>query len=151
MNKAGLTGLGRRLCSIIYDGLLVLGIWMFAALVWLGLTRQAPPPGALGFQLYLLATAWLYFAVCWRRGGQTLGMRAWRIRLESCSGQVSWPATVVRFITAWASALVFGLGFLWSLGHRHGATWHDLASGTRLVTLPRRGSVSVGAPGQKSE
>jgi uncharacterized RDD family membrane protein YckC len=79
-----------------------------------------------------------FFAWFWMHGGQTLGMRAWRIRLVSATGQpVSFRQTVVRFAGAWLSAIVLGGGYLWVLVDRDRCSWHDRLSGTRLELLPK--------------
>ena len=131
-------GLARRLASMIYDALLLIALWMIAAaLVIVPIGRDIEPGSSL-FQLYLLGVAWGYLAICWRRGGQTLGMKAWRVRLIGIRQPISWNATLVRFIVALAGLLCFGLGFLWSIFHPRRATWHDLASGTFLLVEPKK-------------
>lgn len=128
--------LPRRIAAIIYDALLIVALWMAATAV-IVLIRQAEIGAAsVAFQLYLLIVAWLYLAVSWR-AGHTLGMKAWRIRLIGDEQPVSWRSTVIRFVTALLSLASLGIGFLWSLFHPQRATWHDLASGTRLVVVPK--------------
>lgn len=129
-------GLLRRTAAMVYDGLLLIAIWMIAATVVILPLDGAVAPGNTLFQLYLMLIAWIYFAICWRKG-QTLGMKAWRIRLIAPQPRVGWVTTVVRFSVAIASLFCFGLGFLWSLFHPRRATWHDLASGTFLITTTR--------------
>lgn len=127
--------LPRRLAAIVYDGLLLVGLWMIAAAAVVIPLNDGVDPANGWFQLYLLVVSWLYFALSWR-GGHTLGMKAWRIRLIGPEQPVGWLATLIRFSVAIASWLVFMLGFMWSLGHPRRATWHDLASGTALVVEP---------------
>lgn len=126
-------GLLRRAAAMIYDGLLLLALWMVAAAIVIIPLDGAIAAGNTLFQVYLLLIAWLYFAICWRKG-QTLGMKAWRIRLVADQPVMSWITTLVRFTVALASLLCFGLGFFWSVFHPRRATWHDLASGTFLVS-----------------
>jgi uncharacterized RDD family membrane protein YckC len=92
----------------------------------------------------MAAALWLaggtYFVVSWRRGGRTLGMRPWRLRVVDAQGR---PATTraswMRYAVATLSLACAGLGFAWSLVDGERRTWHDLASGTRLVRdLPSR-------------
>ncbi len=79
----------------------------------------------------------LFFAGFWTHGGQTLGMRAWRIRLVGRGGgRVSWGQATLRFFAAIVSWLALGLGFLWALVDRERHAWHDRCSGTRLIRLP---------------
>src|SRR5690606_28174362 len=82
--------------------------------------------------------AGLYATVSWRRGGQTLGMRPWRIRLVSDDGAApSWRALWLRYLVGTASLLLAGLGFIWAWIDRDRLTWHDRASGTRPVRVPK--------------
>lgn len=123
---------------MLYDGLLLIGIWMIAAVAIVVPTNQGVSPHTAWFQVYLLIVTWLYFAVSWMKGC-TLGMKAWRLRIESTSTRqdIGWLTTMIRFVVAVASLGSFGLGFWWSLFHPQRATWHDLASKTRLVVVPK--------------
>lgn len=143
-------GLLRQLAAMAYDSLLVVALWFaVGALVLLlsGGRLSAPDRPAwllVLFQCSLVLTTWLFFAWFWTHGGQTLGMRAWRLKLIGEHGEpVRWPQTVVRFVAAILSAAVFGLGYLWALVDPERRRWHDRLSGTRLVLVPKSGS---GAP-----
>jgi len=91
--NAGAPGLLRRLGAMFYDSLLLAAVLFFAALPYL-LIAGGTPTGALSrylFQLYLLACVFFFFGWFWTHGGQTLGMRAWRIRLARSDGAgVTW-------------------------------------------------------------
>lgn len=134
-SAAAPASLVRRLASATYDAVLLLAIWFFATALVLPLTGgEAIPAGTLWFPLYLVAWAALFFCGFWVSGGQTLGMRAWHIRVVTGSGDPPGlgPA-VLRFVVAIASWTCLGAGFWWALLRRDRCTWHDLASGTRLV------------------
>jgi uncharacterized RDD family membrane protein YckC len=125
----------RRFGAWIYDGLVILAIWLIAALIAVGVNRgQAIAPEQAWFELYLVTAIALYFGWSWWRGGQTLGMRAWKLKLVDQAGRTpSAAALALRFVLAWASLLAAGLGFVWALIPPQRATWHDLASRTRVV------------------
>jgi len=131
--------LPRRLAAILYDSLLLLAIFFVATALWLLRTGGQTTPGANPWlTLSLLMIAFAFFAWFWSHGGQTLGMRAWRIRLQNRnSGPVSLWQLALRFIVALISWLAFGLGFLWSLVDKEKLTWHDRYSMTELVVLPK--------------
>ena len=134
----GPAGLARRLAAILYDTLLMAAALYAAAIPAVWLRGGAVPPDELWFQGWLAFVAWLYLAVSWTRGGQTLGMRAWRCRLVTAEGgPVGWARTVARFAAAVVSWAVLGLGFWWSLADRERLCWHDRWSGTRVVLVPR--------------
>jgi hypothetical protein len=96
------------------------------------------PAGNIVFQLTLLGIAAVFFTGFWSRGGQTLGMRAWRLRVESRSGKgIGAGTSLLRFAGVLVSISVFGLGFLWLLVDRDKLSWHDRLAGTRVVVLPK--------------
>jgi uncharacterized RDD family membrane protein YckC len=129
----------RRLAAIFYDLLLLVAI--LAVAVSLITLPFGMPSGAglVALQLFLFEILpLLFFTGFWSRGGQTLGMRAWRLQLVRADGSaVNWPDAFKRHLAALLSLLVFGLGFLWMLVDRDKLTWHDRLSNTRLVLLKR--------------
>lgn len=128
--------LWRRLAALLYDSLLILALWMIGAALVVVPTGQPIGSGNLFFQAYLLVLAMAYFAVCWHRGGQTLGMRAWKIRLESIEATLTGRQILVRLAVGLVSIGALGAGLAWSLVRADRACWHDLASATRIVHDP---------------
>lgn len=131
--------LWRRLAAIAYDLLLVTALLMAltGALIMLRGGR-AIDSGSFWYQLLLVGCWWLYFAWCWTHGGQTLGMRAWRLVLVGTRTRaVGWGAASLRFLAAGLSALVAGLGFAASLVDAERRAWHDRLSATRLAYRPK--------------
>ena len=129
-------GLLRLLLVILYDGVILLGLLLLAAA--LASPFDSGHQQALrdpGFTLYLLAVWFAYLSVCWRNGGMTIGMRAWRVRLQAGPGRPGWGQCVLRFLVSLISAACAGFGFLWMLWDRDKRSWHDMASKTRL-TVP---------------
>lgn len=140
--------LWRRLAAAAYDLLLVLALLMVAtALLIIARAGAAIDPGSLWYQLLLVSSWWLYFGWCWTHGGQTIGMRAWRLVLiDTQSGRsIGWPQAGLRFLAAALSALPAGLGFAWSLGDPEHRTWHDRLSRS---ALKQRARASAGAAPQ---
>jgi len=132
--------LWRRLAAALYDALLLFGVLGVATFVALPLT------GSLGdghphpfFSIYLFMVSFFFFGWFWTHGGQTLGMKAWGIRVQNQDGGpiTLWQAAL-RFIVAIASWGLLGLGFLWSLVDKEKLTWHDRYSMTVLVVLPKK-------------
>ena len=132
-------GLPHLFACCIYDAMLTIGVLLIAsALAVLVNHGESIPPGSAAFQLYLLAAAFPYFGYCWTRGGQTLGMRAWGVRLTTTEGRTaSAGRALLRYLMATVSLFALGAGFLWILIDRERRSWHDIVSGTRLRKLPR--------------
>ena len=110
-------GLMRRFAALLYDSLLLAGVWFFATFVALIIRHGAAiAPSSLWFDAYLLAVGGLFFGGFWTHGGQTLGMRAWRIRVQQHDGAPpTWLIALRRYVLAWVSLLLLGGGFFWLL------------------------------------
>jgi len=141
-------GLLRRLAAMVYDSLLVMAVSMaYGALVLLiqvkvlgatfaeGEKAQMGTPGFIG----LVAVICLFFCLFWRRGGQTLGMRAWRLRIIGDNGlKPSWQSCLLRCALAPLSLVAAGLGYWWCLLDKQSSTLHDRLSHSRVVVLPKQ-------------
>ena len=132
----------RRLASVCYDLLLLSALLVFATAIivlplglLLGLSISGSHPL---FRIYLFAISIWFFCWFWVHGGQTLGMRAWRIRLVANDGSpVSWRKALLRYFAAILSWLPLGLGFFWALFDTEKRSWHDRLSATQLILIPK--------------
>jgi uncharacterized RDD family membrane protein YckC len=132
-------GLLRRLAAMLYDGLLLLALIMVVTAI---LTLPLGMPTgyrltALQFLLFEIVPL-IFFCGFWVYGGQTLGMRSWRLKLLRADGTpVGWRDALKRHFAALLSWLAFGLGFFWILLDRDALAWHDRLSDTRLTLQER--------------
>lgn len=126
--------LWRQLAAMTYDGLIVVALLMLlTASILLARGGIAFDPASAWFRAALVAAVWAYFAWSWTHGGQTVGMRAWRLRLRQTDRMVvGLGAATVRFLAAALSAAAIGLGYVWCLIDASGRSWHDRISGTHL-------------------
>jgi uncharacterized RDD family membrane protein YckC len=131
--------LWRRLAAAIYDGLLLAAIWMVAAMADVLVRGLANlPPNMHVFRAVLLLSSLLFFGWFWTHGGQTLGMRVWRLQLRRADGgPLQWPTALSRYAFAWVAWLPAGAGVLLSAVDPQKRAWHDRLSGTELVLLPK--------------
>lgn len=120
---------------MLYDAAAVIALLMAAtALAMLAGFRELDVLRDPLYALYLLAVWFGYLGWCWHRGGMTLGMRAWRVRIETTDGALpGWGRCLGRFLLSLLSAAAGGMGFLWSLFEQQKRCWHDRLSGTRLL------------------
>lgn len=147
-------GLFRRLAAMSYDLLLMVALWFVATFAMLPLTGGeailASSQGLLGhlYHALLLLLAVAYFGLCWTRGGQTLGMRAWQIRLERMDGRSpGWGDALIR-LTCGAGSILLAVFGLWRL-RMPGWPWSDLAGVSLLLPLAANLSwIALGGAGQ---
>lgn len=85
-------------------------------------------------QLFVLAVFAAYFLWCWLRGGQTLAMKTWRIRLVAREGhrRLAPGAALLRFVAA-LLLVPTTVGILWALVDRDRQFLHDRLAGTLLI------------------
>ena len=121
----------RRLASLLYELLLLFAVAFFAS--WLFFFASGGRDATSGMlraalQLFILTVFAAYFLWCWLRGGQTLAMKAWRIRLV----RVTPGKAILRFVLA-LLLVPSGLGILWALFDSEKQFLHDRLAGTRLI------------------
>ena len=124
----------RHCGAICYDLLVVIAILFIATIFWTaaGVTFGHPWYGAYVTFVYL--TVFLYFAWCWIHGGQTVGMKVWKIGLVGTGAKrFGWTSAMARTAMAMISAALLGAGFWWMRFDRDGLSWHDRFSDSRLI------------------
>jgi len=126
----------RRLASGLYELLILAAIVLVATFPFLAIVGDA----TLGWKRHLLQ-AWVlgvsgaYLIWFWTRGGQTLAMKTWRIRLvREDGGPVTAPRALHRYLLAILGTAALGIGFLWALFDRDRQFLHDRLAGTALVS-----------------
>jgi len=127
---SGVPGLARRLASMGYEAILLFAVAFFAA--WLFFFASGGRDATGGWPRYVLQVLILavfagYFLWCWLRGGQTLAMKAWHVRLVDVTPRKA----LLRFVLA---ALLLPLSIAWALFDRDRQFLHDRLAGTRLVS-----------------
>ena len=134
--------LSLRVVAALYDLFPLIALWMLTAGLMLlavhGNVDAAHPPLAyrIALRLALLAVSTAYFVVSWSRGGQTIGMRAWRLRVVAKDGgRLPWPRALLRFVVAVASLAALGVGFIWCQFDRERRGWHDIAARSSMERL----------------
>ncbi len=130
-------GLARRLMAMLYDFLLMVALWMVMGFAAVALNDGEANQSPLFHSLLFLAT-FVFFAFFWMRAGMTLGMQAWRLRVQTPDGMsISLNQSLLRFMTAIVSFAALGLGYWWVLFDIERRAWPDIVSGTRIVVLPK--------------
>ncbi len=137
-------GFGRRAAALLYDCLLLAALLMIFTAGALFFThgaavlRETAGPWVYLYRAGLVAVIAAYYVLNWIHSGQTLGMRAWHLRVVTDTGRpLTFAAAALRFICgvlAWPPA---ALGVLWLYADPEHLALHDRLSRTRVVHLER--------------
>ncbi len=158
MNPKTYAPLWKRLMASIYDLLPLIALLMVATALMLQLTGAEGVP-ATGvdriplndiegiprtgpvhylYQALILLLVAFYYIWSWHRGGQTIGMRAWRLRVQTEAGaKPGFKTACLRFALSLISIAALGLGLAWSLIDPKRRMWHDRWTGTEVVVVPK--------------
>jgi len=134
-------GFLRRLAAQIYDLLLLIAILFLATALILPFTagEAVSDQQTLIYRIYILVISFFFYGWFWTHGGQTLGLRAWKIKVLTCDQKpINWTQALLRFTTAIPSWGFFGIGFLWILVDKNRRGWHDHLSKTALFFDPQK-------------
>lgn len=127
----------RRLLVILYDALLFASIaFCFTLFVVIFGGGEAIDGGNLVYHGFLFLVCCLYYCWHWVSGRQTLGMRAWRVRIVGAGDEnLAWCGALLRFFCAVLTILPCGLGLFWGLANARRQCLYERLSGTRLVRV----------------
>jgi RDD family. len=76
----------------------------------------------------------LLFCFFLEKGGQTLGMRAWKIGIEDFQ-DMSWWQSLSRFMVGLVSTVLLGIGLWVKKFNKSGLSWMDRICGHRTVNV----------------
>lgn len=135
MTMNNLAGARRRLVCLLYEGLVVFSILLIGFLLpQIVLSGFGWVAGAKALWIHVLILLGVYFIWCWLNGGQTLPMKTWKLRIVNDNGSTLRPAqALLRYLLAWPSVCIAGIGILWSLIDADKQFLHDRIAGTRIV------------------
>jgi uncharacterized RDD family membrane protein YckC len=120
---------------MLYDGMVVVALWMLTLFIGVALNNGA----VLGplVQTILFLELFGFFAFFWVSRGQTVGMLAWGLHLESRDGHpIRLNQALLRFLGALLAFASGGIGYLWMYVDPDGRAWPDMLSATHLVYRP---------------
>ncbi|MGM0412723.1 MAG: RDD family protein [Pseudomonadota bacterium] len=152
-----------RSMAVLYDSMVGLAILFIGTAVVLPLNQgEAFSANNPFYATWIFGLLFAYFGFFWTRAGQTLGMRAWRLRLEAVAGGgMSWLQVILRFFSALPAWAVLGAGVIkmlapedlflpaipgdllalvglaWVVLDQWPGGWRDRFSETRVVRLPK--------------
>ncbi len=141
-----LASFGKKLIAWVYDLLGALAIFILSLVVGYLLVLIITLPWAENSEavsallsqnplwlIYLAASVQYYYVWCWVKGGQTVGMKTWRLKLCKPDGSLlSWKEAYIRSFIS-----LGGLAIFWSLFDSEKRGIHDIFCDSRVVLLPK--------------
>ena len=120
---------------MLYESLLLFGVAFLAGLMFLAASGAAPTGWTrFLFQAYLFLAIGAYFVWSWRSRGQTLAMKTWNLRLAAADGgRVTLRQAMLRYVWAWPSLGLCGIGLLYAPFDQQRQFLHDRLAGTRVI------------------
>ena len=133
--------LGRQLLSLLYEALLLLGVWLSLVLFPQAIAATVLESAMPGWMIWLHSIALFggLYAWLWTSGRQTLAMKTWKLRLVTDEGRaLALEHAMMRFIWAWPSYGLAGIGIVWAMFDPERKLLHDRLAKTRLMveTIP---------------
>ncbi len=138
----------KRIGAFIYDLMALIALLMFSVIFAILVVIIADKIGAINldayqdiadylsnseiFLVYLAAIIVGFYSYFWSKGGQTIGMKAWRLRVQNSDGtNISFTQALIRLATS-----AFGLGNIMALLKSRNS-FQDLWAECEMVELSK--------------
>ncbi|MDR8524912.1 MULTISPECIES: RDD family protein [Shewanella] len=146
-------GFIKRFGAIVYDLMLAVAVYMVAGAIGFGIFTGLTASGIIDmagfehvsdllngtplykgiYQFWIVMCVGLFYISFWSYGGQTLGMRAWRLKIQHPNGQnLSMITAAARLV--WS---LLGIGNLWILINGNKLALQDMMTRSEVVVLSK--------------
>jgi uncharacterized RDD family membrane protein YckC len=127
----------KRLMACVYDALILIAIWMLVTWFYIiSFGEVSTTYQRSSLQLLLWLSAGVYFVFSWYKGGQTLALKAWKMKIVSQSNNnLAFKICFLRYILASVLLMLFGLTLLWAFMDRDRLFLHDRLLKTKCIQL----------------
>ena len=129
----------KHLAAFVYDLFPVIGILIVTSgitLIFRG--GEGVKAYTVWFQALIICEIALYYIYFWKIGGQTIGMKAWKIKIQSNDSslfQITWQQAFMRFLIGLVSTALLGLGLFWKLTSKNNSSWMDKVSSSHTINV----------------
>jgi len=135
MNK---TSIWKHFAAFLYDLFPITGVFILTSLIVM-LVRNGTivDQHTLWFDILILLELVLYYSYSWKIGGQTLGMRAWKIKIVPNNvnqSNLTWFQAIFRFLIGVLSTILIGAGLFWKLISKNNQSWMDISSQSTTIS-----------------
>ncbi|MBL4773655.1 MAG: RDD family protein [Alcanivoracaceae bacterium] len=127
-----ITPIWKHFSAFIYDLFPLVGIFILTSFIVLLFRKgENVEPFSAWFIVLIYSEIAFYYIYSWKKGGQTLGMRAWKMKIipnQSNQTNISWTQAFMRFFIGVISTLFLGTGLFWKLFSKRKLSWMDIIS-----------------------
>lgn len=134
-----ITPIWKHFAAFLYDVFPLIGVLLVTSLVVLlargGVEVERYSPWFIALLLFEFSAYYIY---SWKVGGQTLGMRAWKMKIfpkNTHQKTLTWGQACLRFIVGTISTVLLGLGLFWKLFSKNKESWMDIISHSETKNL----------------
>jgi len=126
------TPVWKHFAAFIYDIFPLVGIFILTSFIVMAFkSGEIVEPHNLWFGLLLLTEIIFYYVYSWKKGGQTLGMRAWKMVIvpnHASQSHLTWTQAFIRLFAGTFSTLLLGIGLFWKPFSKNSLSWMDIVS-----------------------
>lgn len=124
----------KRLLAMAYDSILVATVMFIGCGIILFFNKgQAISQGTIWFQIYLIGIWMLFCTWFWVNGGQTIGLRAWKLKIVDYDNKtITWTQAVLRFLIP---IITVGISFAWCFIDKDSQALHDRLAKTKIIRV----------------
>ena len=114
---------------MLYELIIQIGLWFIVTFFIIFLFNIKPN----SLQFILWTSSGVYFIYSWVRGGQTLAMRAWKLKLIFPDDGLSFY--FARYLLATIGAILFLVTFFWVVFNKKNQYLHDFILGSKIIDV----------------
>lgn len=141
--------LWRRLAAMVYDFLLVVAISIFYSAITVGINIAVTGGHDHGQRIEwgpfkpLVFIGWIltiifFFCYFWKKSGQTLGMKTWRMKIINQQNHYpTYSQGFIRCLIAFFSLGILGMGYWWVFTNQDRQTLHDQLTKTKTILVEK--------------
>ena len=129
----------RRLLALLYDAILIIGIYMSYVILITYLNGSALENKIeiLFLQFSFIALIFIFYCYFWKfNKGQTLGMQVWKIKLVGAINEtISLKTMLLRCFLSLFFSILFLSNFIFIIFNKERKTIGDYFSGTKILRI----------------
>jgi|TARA_B110000971_G_scaffold168096_2_gene172418 uncharacterized RDD family membrane protein YckC len=126
---------GRLFACLFYELIIQIGLWFVVTFIILAVFNADLTSNSNLLRFILWFSSGIYFISSWFYGGQTLAMKAWKLRIIFPEDNKNFSYVLSRYFLASISIAFFGLGFFYIFFDKKNRNLHDRILGFEIIYI----------------